>query len=214
MISGVRNMIQASIDEKAEVIQRLISRTPDLIQNEFDAIEIEAKKIAEEKCNEDPEVCRTIYNRYISQRAEDEVWMIMEFYQSMVLLICSFAETTLKSMMKKTQSRRMNGVRYLDDRFAKIRDQYELTSFPEIEFFWPHYSSFLDKRNDIAHGHKDDADQNDCEKFVVVEKEELVNALEGAHRLLRSIADAIDIKTKGYIEESADYLWTPQGSDI
>ena len=147
-------------------------------------------------------------NIYSSQRQEDEEWMLMEFYRSMVLLVYSFLETTMKSMMKEPSNKRKWNIGFLQYSYTNIKDQYELSDFPEIEFFWPHYSSFLDKRKIITHGFKNSTDQNDYDE-IIVEEEELVNALDGVHRLLRSIADAIDIKNRGCVEKSTNYLWTP-----
>ena len=200
--------MQARIDEKAEVLRRLISSAPALIKEEFKSLDAEAKSISENESNGDPDVFDSIYRSiYASQRLEDEEWMLMEFYRSMALLIYSYLETTMKSMMKMPSKRRWD-IGFLQYSFTQIKDQYELSGFPEIDFFWPNYSSFLEKRKQITHGYKDSDNLNDYEE-TLVEEDELIKALEGVHRLLRSIADAIDIKSKGHIDQSTDYLWTP-----
>ena len=209
MISGTRNMMQARIDEKAEVLRRLIGRTPALIKEEFKSLDAEAKSISENESNGDPDIRDSLYGSiYASQRLEDEEWMLLEFYRSMALLIYSYLETTMKSIMKRPSIKRKWSIGFLQYSYTQIKDQYELSGFPEIEFFWPNYSSFLEKRKQITHGNKDYDDLYDYEE-TFVEEDELIKALEGVHRLLRSIADAIDIKSKGHIDQSTDYLWTP-----
>ncbi len=200
--------MQARIDEKAEVLRRLISSTPALIKEEFKSLDAEAKSISENASNGAPNACDSIYRSiYASQRLEDEEWMLMEFYQSMALLIYSYLETTMKSMMKRPSKRKWS-IGFLQYSYTQIKDQYELSGFPEIGFFWPNYSSFLEKRKRITHGYKDSDDRNDYEE-TLLEEDELIKTLEGVHRLLRSIADAIDIKSKGHIDQSTDYIWTP-----
>ena len=201
-------MLQTSIDDKTNVLRRLISSTPILIRNEFEAIKTEAQSTAEENGDGDSEVYRTILTSiYYSSRLEEEEWMVAEFYRSMALIICSFAESTLKSMIDSPLRKRNWGQRALDDYFEQIKSKYNLTEFPDVQELWPGYDYFLDKRNDITHGYKDDKGYHDYQ-IVMIDQGDLLIALDGIHRLLRSIADAIDIVQNG-MREFVDYLWTP-----
>lgn len=210
MIARTRTILQARIDENYEVIKRLISSVPDMIRASFAKAEDDAKEIALHSCDFDRVVYFDIYKSLHDQvRPEEEEWMILETYRSYVLLICSYAETTMKSMMKRPFEKRKSGLRFIEDSFNQIKGKYQLVEVPEIVELWPNFGVFFDKRNDIAHGYKDEKDYENL-KEVIVEKKELAEALEGAYKLLRSCADAIDIKERGEVLKEGNYLWTPE----
>lgn len=184
MISGSRSMLQASVDDRREVIERLIATVPNQIKNHFNGLEDSARRLAEENSAGDNEEYSSILSgEYESYHPEDEERMIMDFYRSMVLLICSYAETTIKSLLAKPdQTFKSN---YLCCAFKQIKYESDL-DLKGIGYYWQGHQQFVRKRNDIAHRHQD----------VCVNENELMVALSGAHSLLRAIADAIEVKRK------------------
>ena len=177
-------MLQASVDDRKEVIERLISTVPDSIKNHFKDLEYKARLQTEVDSDGDYEVYSSfLRSAYEAYHPEDEEWMIMDFYRSIVLLICSYAETTVKSLLAKPdQTFKSN---YLCCAFNQIKSESNL-DLKGIGYYWPGHQQFVKKRNDIAHRHQD----------VYVNENELMVALSGAHSLLRAIADALEVKRK------------------
>ena len=191
MIARGRSMLQAKVDENCEVIRRLVSSVPTFIRSFFEKAENEAKEIALHSCDFDREVNATIFNSIYGQvHPDDEECMVNEFYRSMVLLVCSYAETTIKGLLSDPNERFKGN--YLCCAFNKINKEKDL-KLKKIGKYWKGRQDFIKKRNDIAHRRRD----------VDITKEELFEALEGAHKLLRTIADALEEKRRITSELSA-----------
>ena len=177
-------MLQAEIDNNHEVIGRLISSVPDFIRSYFEKAEKDAKEIALHSCDFDRAIYETIFNNIYNQaHPDDEGWMVYEFYRSMVLLVCSFAETTIKGLLNDPDEHFRGN--YLCCAFNKINEEKKL-NLKRIGNYWKGHQKFTKKRNDIAHRRSD----------VGVTKEELFEALDGVHKLLIAIADSLDEKSK------------------
>ncbi len=184
MIRGTRTLLQASIDERTEVIVRLIQSVPELIHTKFSEYEEYARNVARDSSDGDDDVYRTIYwNEYTAFRPDDEEWMVLELYRSMVMLICSFAEATIKDLLSEPKPK--NGSNFLCCAYNSLNDSLSL-GLKSIGKYWKGHQDFTQKRNDIAHNRRD----------VSVTEEELLDAVKGAHCLLRSVADAIDKKER------------------
>ena len=184
MIKGSRNLLQASIDDRAEVIARLIQSVPEMIHAKFSEYEKYAWTVARDSSDGEEEVFRTIYsNEYDGFRPDDEAWMVIELYRSMVMLICSFAETTIKDLLPEPKP--SFGSNYLCCAYNHLNESLSL-GLKSIGKYWKGHQDFTQKRNDITHNRRD----------VVVTEEELIEAVKGAHSLLRAIADAIDKKDR------------------
>ena len=182
MVSGGRSMLQANVDETTEVIKRLISTVPMLIHNRFAEVEKLAYSVAIGESEGDDDVYLTVFNSINGQnKPEQEEWMIQEFYRSSVLLICSFAETTLKGLLKNPEECFKSN--YLCCAYKKIREENGFKLKP-IGKYWKRRQIFTKTRNDVAHNRRE----------VIVSKEELFEAIDGVHALLRAIADAFEEK--------------------
>ena len=188
MITGARSLLQASIDERAEVITRLIQSVPEMIHAKFSEYEEYARTVARDSSDGDDEVYRTIYwNEYNGFRTDDEEWMVLELYRSMVLLICSFAEGTIKDILPEPKPSFSSNYLCCAYKYLNINLSLGLKS---IGKYWSGHQDFTKKRNDIAHNRKE----------VDVTVEELMDGVEGAHCLLRAIADAIDKRDRAQRE--------------
>lgn len=125
-----------------------------------------------------------MYHSFLEMyRPDDESWMIDEFYRSMVMSICSFAEGTVRSVLSKPDKTFKRN--YLCSAIKELNTRQNL-GLKEIDKYWGEWRSFIKKRNEIAH--------SKCE--VSATPQELYEAIDGVHYLLRSIADAIDIKQR------------------
>ncbi|MBR5175457.1 MAG: hypothetical protein IKW89_05950 [Bacteroidales bacterium] len=183
MITGYRSLLQASIDDKSAVLNRLVFSVPELIHRSFVELEDNAHETALKNSDGEMEIYFSIYhNESERYRPEDEEWMITEFYRSMVLNISSFAETTIKSLLQNPDER-FHG-NYLFNAFNKLNEESYL-QLDGISTYWEGHQDFTQKRNDIAHNCRD----------VDITAEELYDAINGVHRLLRAIADALNLRT-------------------
>ena len=183
MAFGTRNMLQASIDERSEVIARVIEEVPHLIHKQFREYEQEAETVASDGCDGDKDVYLSIFNSILNAyNPDDEQWMIEEIYRSLVLLIVSFAETTVKHLLKDP-NQKFKGGNYLCKAYNQVNEDLSL-NLKKIGQYWKGRQDFIKVRNDIAHGRSEDP----------VDKNFLLTGLSGVHKLLRAIADAIDMK--------------------
>ena len=183
MIEGTRSMLQASIDERSEVIARIIEEVPRLIHKQFGEYEQEAKTLASDGSDGDKDIYLNIYNSTLgAHNPDDEYWMIEEINRSLVLLIVSFAETTVKHLLKDP-NQKFKGGNYLCKAYNQVNKELSL-NLKKIGQYWKGRQGFIKVRNDIAHGRSE----------VPVDKNFLITGLSGVHKLLRTIADAIDMK--------------------
>ena len=184
MFTGGRSLLQARIDDRAEVITRLIQSVPEMIHAKFSEYEEYAQTVAIDNSDGDEDVFRTIFsNEFNGYRPDDEEWMVIELYRSMVLLICSFAEGTIKDLLRDPKPSFSSN--YLCCAYNYLNNSLSL-GLKSIGEYWSGHQDFTTKRNDIAHNRKE----------VDVTVEELLNAIKGAHNLLRAIADAIDMRDR------------------
>lgn len=173
-------MLQASIDERTDVIARLIISAPDLIRSSFINHEKNAKAFAKDNSDGDADVYSSLFLSYNNEfRPEEEEWMLFEFYRAMVMLICSFAETKLKGLLKNPAHSFSSN--YLCNAYNQINNESNL-GLRSIGHYWKGHQDFTKKRNDITHNRRD----------VDVTQDELLTALSGVHSLLRAVADAFD----------------------
>lgn len=105
--------------------------------------------------------------------------MIIELYRSMVMLIYSFAETTIRDFLPDPKPSFSSN--YLCKAYKYLNKQFSL-GLKSIGKYWKSHQSFTKKRNDIAHNRKE----------VDITEVELLEALRGVRILLRAIADAIN----------------------
>ena len=175
-------MIQTEIDQIEEALNGLIQIVPGMIDKKYS--ELESKLTQEIKDN----------TALIDQIQEQKQWMKLEFRYSMVMLICSYAESLMKKMAlyvqvknpeeksrQKKIKRFYNGIKQISDDILK--------SLPEITTQWSNIDEFFDKRNIIAHGLDDDIIY---ETNITVEEHEILTALNGAYKLLRETANAVE----------------------
>ncbi len=173
-------MLQASIDERRDVIERLIDEIPRLIQNQFRDYEKDAKNTASDSCDGDKDIYLTIYHSTLAvHNPEDEEWMIEEIYRSLVLLIVSFAETTIQQLLNNPKQKFKGN--YLESAYNQVNKE-QFLNLESIDYYWKGRSSFINIRRNIAHQQGD----------VHINKQLLLDGLSGAHYLLRTVADAID----------------------
>ena len=182
MFAKGRNVLQLSIDENKDVIERVIRTTPHLIHRYFASLREDAKKTALEISDNgaDKEIYFSALDNELSlRRMEDETEMIEVLYNSLTLGICSYAERGMKSMLNKDKDYKRN---YLCCLYSDVKRQYCL-NLPSIGTLWRGRKNFYKKRNDVAHGRK----------TVNTSEDDLLAALTGAHHLLRVTADALSV---------------------
>ena len=175
-------MLQAKINERSDVLSRLVDNVPRLIREQFNQYNKEAEDEARANCDGDMEVYWSMYRSFLDAYCpEDESWMVEEFYRSMVMSICSFAEGMVKGELKNpNQVFRGN---YLCCSFNQVNREKNL-GLKRIGVYWPGHKAFIKMRNDIAHSRRN----------VIVTPTELYDAIRGVHNLLRAMADAIAAK--------------------
>ncbi len=184
MVAHGRSMLQVKVDENCVVLRRLIETIPDLIHSHFKEVEKMAANIATNSCDGDVDVYLSEYNSILElYRSNDEDWMILEFYRSMCLLVYSFAETTIRGLLKDPDEKFKN--HFLCNAYNKLREENEL-KIKKIGQYWKGHQEFTQKRDYISHNRRD----------VIVTDKELLDAVDGVHLLLRTIADAFENKRK------------------
>ena len=175
-------MLQATIDERRDVIERLIEEVPRLIHNQFKDYEQEAKITAADSCDGDNDIYLTIYHNTLAvHNPDDEEWMIGEIYRSLVLLIVSFAETTIQKLLNNPKQKFKGN--YLESAYNQVNKE-KCLNLKSIDCYWKSRNTFINIRRNIAHQQGD----------VPINKQLLLDGLSGAHHLLRTVADAIDTR--------------------
>ena len=167
-------------ERKSAMIMEQYEGNPSVTLLHFSDLHGDAENLARDISEGDWDIYSSVFNSInAQQQPEDEHWMIEEFYRSMVMLICSVAETTIKSLLKNPDER--FGSNFLCKAYKKLNEENSL-GLKTIGKYWKGRQGFTKKRNDIAHRRRD----------VDVTKEELYEAINGVHKLLRAIADAFE----------------------
>ena len=181
MIARGRNSLQAHIDEYAIVLERLLFEVPEQIKSSFCELEQEIDKTTGGLPDE--ETCTIKDALAMAYRMDDKTEMLESFYRSMVIMVCSYCETTLLSMLPTDiQEQYKNKGRKIDIYYKAIQRYYSVKLHP-IGKVWKGKCDFVKFRNDITHGKEYD---NTLLTF------EYINSnLKMAKHLLRTTADII-----------------------
>lgn len=182
MISKGRNLLQAQIDDAAIVLDRLLSEVPRQIKALFKELE---KEIDGAGVGLPDEEAYTVKESIASAcRMEDEDEMLESFYKSMVIMVCSYCERTLLSMLpSETKVEYKKKTSKINTLFRELTDVYDLKDIGTIASLWPSITQFIRLRNDIVHNTYYDTSllNEDC----------IRNNLKMVRGLLRVFADKI-----------------------
>ncbi|MCM1223154.1 MAG: hypothetical protein NC548_52755 [Lachnospiraceae bacterium] len=181
MIAKGRNDLQMHIDEYAIVLERLLFEVPKQIKSSFSELK---KEIEGTAVSLPPEEAYTIKSSLTeAYRMDDEAEMIESFYKSMVIMICSYCETTLLSMLPTDiQEQYKNKGRKIDIYYKTIQRYYGVKLQP-IKKVWRDKCDFVKFRNDITHGKEYDN--------TPLTSEYINSNLKMAKHLLKTTADII-----------------------
>lgn len=181
MIAHGRNTLQAHIDEYAIVLERLLFEVPKQIKSSFSELK---KEIEGTAVSLPPEEAYTIKSSLTeAYRMDDEAEMIESFYKSMVIMVCSYCETTLLSILPTDiQEQYRNKGRKIDIYYKAIQKYYGVKLQP-IRKVWKDKCDFVKLRNDITHGKEYDN--------TLLTSEYINSNLKMVKHLLRTTADII-----------------------
>ncbi len=182
MIARGRNALQAHIDEYARVLERLLSEVPEQIKSSFCKLEQEIDKTTADLPYEE---AYTIKNSLeMAYRMDDKTEMLESFYKSMAIMICSYCETTLLSMLPTDiQGQYKNKGNKIDIYYKAIQKHYDGVKLQPIGKVWKNKRDFVKFRNAITHGKEYDN--------KLLTPESLNSSLKMAKHLLRTTADII-----------------------
>lgn len=181
MIAKGKNALQAHIDEYAIVLERLLFEVPEQIKSSFYELEQEIDKTTDGLPNE--EACTIKDSLEMAYRMDDKIEMLESFYKSMVIMVCSYCETTLLSMLPTDiQEQCRNKGRKIDIYYKAIQRYYGVRLQP-IRKVWKDKCDFVKFRNDITHGKEYDN--------TLLTSEYLNANLKMVTHLLRTTADII-----------------------
>lgn len=150
MISKGRNIFQAHIDDTAIVLDRLLSEVPRQIKASFKEF---GKIIGKEVVGMPYEEAWSVKSSMEAAcRMEDETEMLESFYKSMVIMICSYCERTLLSMLpSETKVKQKKQESKIDTFFRTLTSVYDLKDIGTIDSLWTSKKQFTKLRNDIVH---------------------------------------------------------------
>ncbi len=181
MIAHGRNTLQAHIDEYAIVLERLLSEVPKQITSLFCELEEEIDKTAADLPDEEAGAIKD--DLAMAYRMDDKTEMLESFYKSMVIMICSYCEKTLLSMLPTDiQEQYKNKGRKIDIYYKAIQKYYSVKLQP-IRKVWKSKCDFVKFRNDITHRKEYDN--------TLLTTEYLNSNLKMAKHLLKTTADII-----------------------
>lgn len=186
MISKGRNILQAQIDDTAIVLDRLLSEVSRQIKASFKELE----KVIDEEVVDMPyeEAWSVKSSMETACRMEDETEMLESFYKSMVIMICSYCETTLLSMLPiDIQKQYKYKGKKIDSYYKAIQENYDIKLKP-IGKLWRGKRGFIKFRNDITHGKEYDT--------TLLNSEYINSNLKMVKHLLRTTADIISRQLK------------------
>lgn len=187
------------------VFERMIEDIPSFISDEVKKVEAEIFKNAEETAQGDTYPASHTYgdpktgewheeevefpvshdiaksdplNEYIKLLEE----MPYYFYQAMVAMLWSFAETTLKNEQKEFKVKKTK-VEYL---FEEIMEKIGREDLGTMKDLWPNVKEFNDIRNQVIH------EGQVKKQDIVINQEYLLKNLKCIHVLLKKTTDAVE----------------------
>lgn len=142
--------MQVRIDTTAIVLERLLAEVPRQIKDSFKELE---KMIDEDVVDMPYEEAWPVKSSMEEAcRMEDETEMLESFYKSMVIMICSYCETTLLSMLPiDIQKQYKYKGNKIDSYYKAIQEHYNI-KLKSIGQLWRGKKGFIKFRNDITHG--------------------------------------------------------------
>ena len=152
MISKGRNILQAQIDDTAIVLDRLLSEVPKQIKASFKELEKEIDEAGVGLSHEEAYTVKESLAR--AYRMEDETEMLESFYKSIVIMICSYCERTLLSMLpsetkvEQKQKKKTSKINFL---LKTLENIYDVEDIGAIVSLWTSKKQFTKLRNDIVH---------------------------------------------------------------
>ena len=180
-----RNHIEVYIDEKADLLERMILEVPTIIHQEFENKEKYFRNIVQQNPGEDLDNYSSIFSSF-SSCLDGEPEMIEDFYLSMVVMISRYCETTLKKIAVCDKIKKSNTSK-IDLYYEMIASKYGIELL-DIDSIWTNKKVFMTKRNEITH----DGD-------IQVTKEELLINLKQVRHLLQCTIKAVPIKNTNQI---------------
>ena len=186
MFAKGRNMMQAHIDETAIVLERLLFEVPQQIEAAFQNLEQKISNEAMAIAEGDSAVFHSIQSTLFEySRVDDKTIMLNQFYQSMVILVNSFYETSLSRLVKenKIPLKVGKGKSKVIQKIDSIRIYLEKPS-PYEDIEQKIKNEFSKIRNEIVH--------NEFSLEVNVTSEFIVQNLKNIRQVLRYYADALD----------------------
>ena len=187
------------------VFERMIEDIPSFISDEVKKVEAEILKNAEETAQGDTypeshtygdpktgewheeEIEVTMAHSIANSDIRNELIKILEempyyFYQAMVAMLWSFAETTLKNEQKEFKVKKTK-VEYL---FEEIMEKIGHEDLGTVKDLWPNVKEFNDIRNQVIH------EGQVKKQDIVINQEYLLKNLKCIHVLLKKTTDAVE----------------------
>ena len=164
MFTKGRTELQAMIDHRAEILQRILIEVPQLIERIFKEIEDEIKEIAQAEAGEDIEMKLSIQ----------------------VVMTDSYCESTLKEIAKekKVKNAKMRGNTDIEKLLRKFIDEPKSNVVSFLDKHWPDFEEFHDARNNIIHEDK-------IRKGNLVDTEYIAHNIESVRQLLRAVDELV-----------------------
>ena len=150
MFAKGRNYLQAKIDLQNDIFEVMLSKLPELIQEEIRQTSAQKQKEAEEAADGDPEKSE-LKNSHLNYLEDIEYMMTEYFYYAMVIMLYSYAESSLLELNKKAEE-----VKKTKKKDSKLQKYYnslcsKYPSLPHLDETWKEYSNFNKLRNSLAH---------------------------------------------------------------
>ena len=185
------------------VFERMIEDIPSFIEEEVQKVEQEIRINAKEtaqcdtylashgccdpetgECHEEEDEVPEELSMANSDIRNELIKLLEEmpyyFYQAMVAMLWSFAETTLKNEQKEFKVKKTK-VEYL---YEEIMDKIGREDLGTVKDLWPNVKEFNDIRNQVIHEGQ--------VKNIVINQEYLLKNLKCIHVLLKKTTDAVE----------------------
>ena len=179
--------MQAMIDHRAEILQRILIEVPQLIERIFKEIEDEIKEIAQAEAGEDIEMKLSIQRSLDEMyRCDDKLFMIELINKALVVMTDSYCESTLKEIAKekKVKNAKMRGNTDIEKLLRKFIDEPKSNVVSFLDKHWPDFEEFHDARNNIIHEDK-------IRKGNLVDTEYIAHNIESVRQLLRAVDELV-----------------------